>query len=197
MSEIRSSNLLIRTKGDSITFELIDKEATCAMIGSEDLPQLLAFLNSYLCAQSNRRIGFRIDLEQLQHYISDHFRVLIATKRGRLSAMPIDLSLTGICVESEHVIAQHGDRVEVILCYDDKKVVLPSIVVRQDGPRARTAFHFIGLVKDGEPDPPSALEYIFQQLEGLWLDHRLHLEWSDRDQNKLLGNAKCTASPML
>jgi hypothetical protein len=47
-------------------FEIIDKEGVCSIIGPRELTETLGFLHSYLCMQSNRHTGFRINLEQLQ-----------------------------------------------------------------------------------------------------------------------------------
>ena len=108
--------------------------------------------------------------------------MIIATEKGRLSVTPIDLSLTGVSVKTEHNFADTGTQVDIILSYDEKQVVLPAIVVNQYATANRTAFHFIGVVKDGEIEPPSEMECLFQHLESLWLDHCLQLGWFDQEQ---------------
>ncbi len=178
MSEIRSGNLLIRAKEDSVEFEIIGKEFACADIASSEVPELLGFFKSYLRAQSNRRTGFRINLAQLKPNLSNRLCVTVATGEGQLSATPIDLGLTGICVASNHHLGRCGAKVDIIMSYDQHHAVLPAVVVRQDGAVAHTAFHFVGSIKDGEPEPSPELEFIFRKLEALWLDQSLQLEWS-------------------
>jgi len=180
MSEIHSGNLTIRTMGEKIAFDITGKAATCAVIDSRELPALLAFLNSYLVSQSNRRIGFRIDLRQLNQDIVDRFSVIVEADGKKLAVTPIDLSITGIFVESEKFTFKHGSQAVINLSYDDKVVALPAIAVRQDNTQTHTAFHFVGVVEDGELAPPSELDAIFRTLEALWLNNSLNLEWSDQ-----------------
>lgn len=178
MSEIRTGNLLIRTKEDSVEFEIIGKEFACADVATSELPELLGFFKSYLRTQSNRRTGFRINLTQIKSNLSNRLCVTVATRQGQMSALPIDLSLTGICVESSHHFGGYGAKVDIILSYDQHHAVLPAVVVRQDGAVDHTAFHFVGSINDGEPDPTPELELIFRKLEALWLDQCLQLEWA-------------------
>lgn len=181
MSAIRSGNVLIRAQDEAVEFEIVgQKRAVCASIVWSEVPQILNFLQSYLSSQSDRRTGFRINLEQIKQILNGRFRVVIATARGRLSVTPIDLSLTGVSVEVENHFTEQGAHVDIILSYEEKQVVLPAIVVRQYPTQGRTAFHFIGVVKDGEIEPPSEMKYIFRQLEALWLDHCLQLGWFDQ-----------------
>lgn len=183
MSAIRSGNILIRAEDQAVKFEIVGlKHSVCASVGWGKVPEIMDFLQSYLYSQSNRRTGFRINLEQLRTILNGRFRVIIATDQGRISVTPIDLSLTGISVEAGHDFADNGAQVDIILSYDAKQVVLPAIVINQYATVNRTAFHFVGVVRDGELEPPPEMEDIFQQLEALWLDHCLHLGWFDHDQ---------------
>lgn len=178
MSEIRSGNLLIRTKDDSVEFEFIGKGCACVDVACSELPELLGFFNSYLRTQSNRRTGFRINLSQISSRLSHRLCVTVATRQGQVSATPIDLSLTGICVESNLHFGRYGTTVDIILNYEKHHAVLPAIVVRQEGAVDRTAFHFVDSINNGEADPTPELEFIFHELEALWLDQCLQLEWA-------------------
>ena len=175
MPEIRSGNLLIRTKADKVAFEFIGNTTKRSIIDSSELPALLEFLNSYLQSRSNRRTGFRINLSQLKQDISSRFRVFVETDGRKVAVTPIDLSLSGICVKSREIIGEHGAQVDISLSYDDLAVVLPATVVRQKDSRTHTAFHFIGVVKEDGIDPPSQLDSIFRAIEALWLDNSLNL----------------------
>tara|TARA_R110002072_G_scaffold93495_5_gene207129 strand:+ start:3873 stop:4472 length:600 start_codon:yes stop_codon:yes gene_type:complete len=183
MSAIRSGNILIRAEDQAVKFEIVGlKHSVCASVGWDKVPEIMDFLQSYLCSQSNRRTGFRINLEQLRGILNGRFRVVIATDQGRISVTPIDLSLTGISIDAGHDFADNGAQVDIILSYDAKQVVLPAIAVNQYAHVNRTAFHFIGVVRDGELEPPPEMEDIFQQLEALWLDHCLQLGWFEQNQ---------------
>ncbi len=184
MSELHSGNLTIRTMGEKIAFEFTGKAAASAVIDSRELPVVLEFLNSYLASQSNRRIGFRIDLKQLNHDIADRFCVVVETDGKKLAVTPIDLSITGIYVESAEFTFKHGSQVVINLRYDDKAIALPAVAVRQDNSYTRTAFHFVGVVEDGELAPPSELDAIYHALEALWLNDSLNLKWSDQHSVK-------------
>lgn len=176
---IRTGNLRVTAKEDSIEFEIVGKDLACADVASSELPQLLGFFRSYLRTQSNRRTGFRINLTEIKSMLSDRLSVSVATPRGQFSATPIDLSLTGICVTSNHHLGRSGARADIIVSFDQLQTRLPAIVVRQEGSVAHTAFHFIGSINEGEPEPSPELEFIFRKLEALWLDHSLQLEWAD------------------
>lgn len=178
MPEMRTGNLLIRTKEESIELEFIGKEFACVDVACSELPELLGFFNSYLQTQSNRRTGFRINLSQIKSHSSDRLCVTVATHQSQVSAKPIDLSLTGICVESSHHFGRSGAMVDIILNYGQHHAVLPAIVVRQDDAVDHTAFHFVDSIKDGEADPTPELEFIFRELEALWLAQCLQLEWA-------------------
>ena len=127
-------------------------------------------------SQSNRRIGFRIDLRQLKQDISNRLRVMVVTDGGQSAVTPVDLSITGICVESEQIIGEHGEHVDVSLSFDDQSIELPAVIVRQDNSNNLTAFQFTGVAKGGEFNPPFELNYIFRALEELWLDSSLNLD---------------------
>jgi hypothetical protein len=190
MSKIRSGNIVIRTEGDSVTFEIVgQKNAACATIGSRDLPEIMEFLQSYQCSQSNRRMGFRINLEPIRQSISGRFRVIIATDQWQRSVTPIDLSLSGVCVASEDLLVEHGSDVNIVLSFDERQVLLPATVVRKRANDIHTAFHFTGVVKNGVLAPPLELQAIFRRLEAHWLDHSLQLKWFDRDQGDVLRTA--------
>lgn len=186
MSEIHSGDLTIRTMGEKIAFELKGKDFSRAVIDSRELPALLEFLSSYLASQSNRRAGFRIDLSQLSHDIVEQFCVFVEVDGKKLAVTPIDLSITGIYVESEEFTFKHGSRVVINLSYDDKIVALPAVTIRQNTSYTHTAFHFVGVVEDGESSPPSELDAIFQALEALWLNNSLGLTWSNQAPEKLM-----------
>ena len=178
MSEIRTGNLLIRTKEESVEFEFIGKGFACVDVACSELPELLGFFNSYLRMQSNRRTGFRINLSQIKSHLADRLCVTVAMRQGQVTAKPIDLSLTGICVESSYHFGRSGATVDIILNYGQHHAVLPAIVVRHEGAVDHTAFHFVDSINDGEADPTPELEFIFRELESLWLDQCLQLEWA-------------------
>jgi hypothetical protein len=175
---IRTGNLRINAKEDSVEFEIIGNEIACADIAASELPELLGFLKSYLRTQANRRTGFRINLTQIRSNLSDRLRVSVETTRGQFRVTPVDISLTGICVASNHHLGRYGARVDININLDQHKARVAAVVVRQDGSVAHTAFHFIDSINEGEPDPSPELELIFRKLESLWLDQSLQLEWA-------------------
>ncbi|MBK6738033.1 MAG: PilZ domain-containing protein [Haliea sp.] len=107
--------------------------------------------------QSNRRTGFRINLSQIKSHLADRLCVTVAMRQGQVTAKPIDLSLTGICVESSYHFGRAGAMVDIILDYGQHHAVLPAIVVRHEGAVDHTAFHFVDSINDGEADPTPEL----------------------------------------
>ncbi len=181
MPEFRSGNLIIRAMDDKIALSLADETRKCATVDHRELPLVLEFLTSFLSSQSNRRTGFRIELQQLKQRICDRFQVFVEVDGLRVATTPVDLSLTGICVESDEIVAKQGTRAKITLVWEDREILLPGIVIRQNYSCTRTAFQFIGVVKEGKTKPPPDLNFIFRELETLWLNDSLSLEWLERE----------------
>ncbi len=181
MSEMRSGNLIIRTKNNKVEFEVVGKSCSCAHIDPSELPIIVQFLNTYFYSQSDHRTAFRIDLSRLKQDISKHFRVFVETTDRQVAVKPIDVSVAGIYVETEQVIGKVGAKVNVSLSYDNKTIVLQAIVVRQSITSTHTALHFIDAGREGVFGPPSRLDFIFRELETLWLGSCLNLVWCNQE----------------
>lgn len=111
-----------------------------------------------------RRAGARVNLEKLGANSYKRFRVYVDNGQRKMRVQPTDLSLKDICVGSTQELANHGDRVDVTLCFDDVAVVLPAIAVRQDNDIMATAFIFT----DSDGNEPSCanrhLDLIYHSL---------------------------------
>ena len=177
MSEIRAANLVVRTQSDKIAFEVQGSAGNCAVLDYRELPLLLEFLNSYIHSQTNRRTGFRIDLSLLDQEVWNRFHVSVKANNTPFPVRPMDISITGVFVESEQNLGEQGALVDISLSYEDTSVELAAVIVRQNPSCTRTAFRFVGVCNEKGFDPPNELEHIFHALEALWLERSLNLEW--------------------
>ncbi|MBT4519036.1 MAG: PilZ domain-containing protein [Halieaceae bacterium] len=181
MSKIRAGNLVIRAGVDKLAFEVEGSATNCAIVHHKELPALIDFLNSYVDFQANRRTGFRINLHQLKEQDYRRLEMWVEIAGKRVQVEPLNLSITGVFIESEQFNGQQGANVLVTLGFDGESVTLPSRVVRQDISLTHTAFHFHGVFSDGRLDPPPQLETIFRALQALWLDNNMNSAWSNSE----------------
>lgn len=130
----------------------------------ERFPSLQRLRNTNLYEHLERRSEARVNLRGFGTRASSRLRVSIECFQRQIVVSPVDLSLKDICVESEQIIARHGDRVEVTLSYDDIAVVLPAIAVRRNAFYMQTAFLFIDDGGDVKSRSNSDLEMIYQTL---------------------------------
>jgi hypothetical protein len=127
-------------------------------------PSLQRLRNTDLYEHLERRSGARVNLRGLGIRASSRLCVSVECSQRQIVVRPVDLSLKDICVESEQIIARHGDRVEVTLSYGDIAVVLPAIALRRSAFYLQTAFLFIDDGGNVESRSNSDLEMIYQTL---------------------------------
>lgn len=168
MYETRSISLVNRNRDDQLTknaFEVIGNQDAGAVMDSSRFPALQQFINSGIYSLLDRRSGSRINLEQLELDIADHFFVAVNAGHGERLVKPVDLSHTDICVVSGHEPLEHGVRVDITLRYNEIQVVLPAIAVRQNHVLAHTAFVFISPSGDKQSNSEHQLDAIFRALK--------------------------------
>jgi len=179
MKHIQSGNLLIRVAEENLVFEVGDAPAGKAEIPPEDLSMLIEFIKAHKDAQTNRRMGFRLDLTQLQPHEFEQLKVTVATGSGEYPVTPSDLSITGIRVQSDQFDADAGLQATLTLAFENKAISLPAVLVRRYDGNRRFAFHFPEIFgDDGRLNPPRELTEILYALESLWLDKNLDLKWN-------------------
>ncbi len=180
MKQIQSGKLCIRSEGDSMVFSVGEgAAATSTRVADEDLPLIAEFIRAHNEARSNRRRGYRLDLDQLRPEELSQLRVTITSDQGSVQVQPADLSVTGIRVQSDTLDADPGLKARIELAFEDKSVILPAVLVRRYDDNTRFAFHFPEIFgDDGRLKPPPALTEILYALESLWLDKNLDLKWN-------------------
>jgi len=122
-------------------------------------------------APRERRVGFRVPVGPLNDDVRGHFKVRVRKGRGRVDAVPVDLSLTGVLIEANDVVAAAESRIALELEFDGHFCTLIGAVVRCEGDLI--AIHFTDTLKNGELDPPEELLAIYHALEQAWLKSRL------------------------
>ncbi len=173
MEAIRIGQLTIRTDDDQIEFIVDGAPMRRATVSAKDLPGIVDFLRGSALAGSERRTGFRVPIASLGSSIGERLRAFVTTQRGDwVEVTPVNISLTGILVETEENLGAQGTQSSVKLALDDNTVQLPSVVVRHEP--NRVAFQFTESIKDGELEPPPKLVAIYRTLETLWLKARVN-----------------------
>ena len=143
-------------------------ESSGSVILSESqLSELLAFLDGQ---RSERRIGFRVPLEPLSESVRQAFHVTLSVGKREQRALPVDLSLTGILLETDGEPLPSGAIVRLSLSFERHRLDLNARVIRSDGCLA--ALHFPGSLRNSELDPPAGLLPIYRALEAHWLRAR-------------------------
>ena len=172
MDELILSKLSIRSENNHVVFAFHDKDNTCVRIREDHVPEIIEFIASKTDLASNRRATPRVDVTAFEPSLHDRFSVYVETPDGDwVEVTPINISLTGILVETDQEIYDEDLYTSVGLKLDDMNVMLPSIVVRRGD--NLVAFQFIASIKDGRLNPAPELVAIFQALEMTWLKTRL------------------------
>ena len=172
MEAIRIGNLTIRTDNEQIEFIVDGAPKRRATVSAIDLPGIVDFLRASALTGSERRTGFRVPIAVLGSSIGDRFHTFVTTQGGAwVEVTPVNISLTGILVETEENLGTQGTQSSVKLALDDNTAQLPSVVVRREP--HRVAFQFTESIKHGELDPSPKLVAIYRTLETLWLKARV------------------------
>lgn len=179
MKQFQSGNLLIRAMGEKLVFEIGGEDSAVAEVPLEDLPVITEFIRSHKESHSNRRTGFRLDLDQLKPEDFSQIQVIVTTGDSTLQVAPADLSLTGIRVHSEEFDGTPGLQADITLAFETLSVTLPAVLVRRYDDNTRFAFHFPEIFgDDGRLSPPREFTEILYALKSLWLDQNLDLKWN-------------------
>lgn len=177
MGRLRFGELSMKATEQGVSFYKNDQISALACVEPDDVPVIIDFLKSYLADGANRRSGFRLDLTQLR--ATDHQRVAVAvlTERGRFNVTALDLSLTGMLVDSEFFLGREGEMVMLDITFEGHQALLSANVVRRDECDRHVAFNFPDVMgEDGSLHPPADLSAIFYSLEALWLDESLDVK---------------------
>jgi hypothetical protein len=138
------------------------------VVPNEKIAALVAFLEEH--SHAERRVGFRVPLRPLSAATRQAFEVTVEANSKKASAIPVDISLTGILLEIPDLKVRTGQRVSATLCLDNDCVLLDAKVVRRVG--KLVVLHFPSCIKDDELDPPEGLLGIYRTLELDWLKSR-------------------------
>lgn len=149
--------------------------STPAEIKTDEVPTLLGFLKQHLEDSANRRSSWRLTLSTLGGTEADQLQVSV----NGVKAKAIDISITGLFVETEEPIGERGDSLDVAVAFEDEAVSLRATIVRQDASMRRIAIHLPDCIDaQGTLCPPDSYQRIFTALEQIWLDKKLGLVWS-------------------
>lgn len=180
MKQFQSGNLLIRAAGEKLQFEIDGEPGAVAEVPLEDLSIISEFIQSHRESHSNRRTGFRLDLDQLKPEDYHQIRVSVAPGGSApLAVAPADLSLTGIRVYSDELTGEPGMQADITIAFESLAVTLPAVLVRRYDGDTRFAFHFPEIFgEDGRLKPPAAFTDILYALKSLWLNQNLDFKWN-------------------
>ena len=150
-----------------------------AVLKNADIPLLLEFLKQYLSDYADLRSSWRLDVGQLKDTPAEALRVSVSGKHASAHTTVLDISLTGIFLQSDKPLGERGETVEVTVEFQGEKAVLNGTIVRHNDELNRFAFTFPDCISaDGDLSPPKAYRAIFYALEQIWLDKQLGLQWN-------------------
>jgi len=169
-------DLAVSEKDEGIEFRI--SQSTATDISTSDIPLLINFLKQHLDESANRRSSWRLPLTGLRNTEADYLRVTAIWDDDVETVTAIDLSLTGIFIESTRPLGERGDDVYLRIELAGMSAEVRGLIVRQDKTMTRCALQFPECIDQrGRPSPPKALSDIFYKLEQIWLDKQLTLEW--------------------
>jgi len=149
-----------------------------ATLKNADIPLLLEFLKQYLSDYADLRSSWRLNVEQLKDTPAEKLAVSVSGKHAYTQPTVLDISLTGMFLESDTPLGERGEQVEVTVEFAGEQAVLQATIIRHDDARNRVAINFPGCVDaKGDLCPPEAYRAIFYALEQIWLDKKLGLQW--------------------
>ena len=179
MTNLRLGDLFIHAREEGLTLVKEGSVTELANIEIEDVPEIMVFLRTYLERTDNRRLSFRLDLTQLDSEVHQRLRVSVMSDRGSIDVKPLNISVTGMYVESETLPVWEGQDVIVRIMFEGHLTVICGSVVRVNDASRRFALHFPDVIaEDGSLDPPSSLSDLFGTLESIWLNKILNLDWN-------------------
>jgi hypothetical protein len=178
MNNLRLGDLIIQAKEDGLSMRSSKSLSALGDVQLEDIPTLLEFMKSYLEESANRRSSFRLDLTELNLIDYQELRISLLTDQKEFAVRPLDISLTGVLVETNEYVDDR-ETVQVNISYGGKRVSMNAKIVRSNESSRRIALHFPDVMQtDGTLNAPVELTKIFDALEGGWLDKSLGLKWN-------------------
>lgn len=179
MKEIRTGNLVVRAVQNSFQFEVSGKDTGSAVVPIEDIALLLNFFQKQVDSNEHRRAGFRLDLSELESEEVSRLQVTVEIDGKTVPVKPLDISISGIRVESDQIAATIGAKARLEVGFEDFRVTLPAVLVRVFNADRCFAFHFTEIFgEDGRLDPPNEFTEIYYALQSIWLNQNLDLKWN-------------------
>ncbi len=149
-----------------------------SVLKNADIPLLLEFLKQYLSEYADLRSSWRLDVAQLKGTPAEMLVVTAAGKHVPTATTVLDISLTGIFLQSAKPLGERGESVEVAVEFQGERAVLNGTIVRHNDENTRFAITFPECMDAaGELTPPKGYRSIFYALEQIWLDKQLGLQW--------------------
>lgn len=167
MSEIRCGELMVRAEDKQVAFAISQKSANQALVELPQLRLLVEFLENHLAKQTDQRTSFRIQLAQLDPAVAEQLRAYVTTDEKLVQLKVVDISLTGISVESASPIGTVGEEFSILLSFEQERILLPATIVRKNANLTALSFHTV--VKHHEIMAPESLNRIYRELELNWL----------------------------
>ncbi|GAB3270130.1 PilZ domain-containing protein [Parahaliea aestuarii] len=176
METIKFGHFAVSDRDAGIAFRINYGET--ADIETSDIPVLIDFLKKHLNESANRRSSWRLPLSSLRDTEADQLRITILSGEVEQVVTPIDISLTGMFIHAPLPVGETGEHIDLEIEFGGSRVELRGLIVRQDKSMTRCGLQFVGCMdSEGTPCPPTELSEIFYQLEQVWLDKKLALEW--------------------
>jgi hypothetical protein len=170
LDSLNLGRLKVTAGADGVSLALGDEPTQRVALSDRDVGLLQDFLRRH--APGERRLGFRVPFRSLNPEVRAEFEVALCLRGHRHPVVPVDLSLTGILVQSRSFLLPVRMRAGVALTFGDLECTLTGEVVRRDG--QLMALHFVESLSNGNLDPPEPLLAIYRRLEQEWLRSRVH-----------------------
>ena len=179
MESLQFGSLRVEESDTGIELHSLEGVKSVCRINTDEVPVLMNFLKRHLAESANRRSSWRLELGQLPDAEVEKLSVVLTVNGEGVEVWPLDISLTGLRVASRTAIAERGDQIAVTITLGETTAELQGTVVRQDQDMRRVALQFQGCMDErGNLTPPDELWEIFTELEHVWLDKKLGLQWS-------------------
>ena len=170
MDALNLGRLTVTAGADGVSLVLAEEPAQRVSLSDREVGLLQDFLRRH--AAGERRLGFRVPFGSLNPEVRAGFDTRLSLRGRWHPVAPVDLSLTGILVQSRTFMLPVRMRVGVALAFAGVECTLTGEVVRRDG--QLMALHFLESLSNGNLDPPEPLLAIYGKLEQEWLRSRVH-----------------------
>jgi hypothetical protein len=178
MAKLQFGDMFFEETGDGVDIISAPNSPGRNTISTADVPMLMSFLKQHLEDSANRRSSWRLPLNTINGSDADRLNVSLQGPSETIEAKAIDISMTGMSLETREPVGERGDSLQVHVEFLGTCVTLSATIVRQDASMRRIGLLFPDSVDSmGSLTTPPEYRKIFIALEQIWLDSKLGLKW--------------------